>query len=228
MDTKGKLKELFEAGAHYAYSKRRRHPSAKAFIFGAKNTTEIFDLEKTQENLARLMEFVASLGKDKKQVLFVSSKPIAREVVSSAATKLKMPYVTGRWIGGTLTNMTQVKKRIERLEDLRDKKEKKELDKYTKHERLLIDREIEELTERFGGLVGMKDKPAALVVIDPREEDIAVAEAVKLGIPVVAIANSDCDLNSIDYVFPGNDANIKTITFFVNRVVESYQGGVTK
>jgi len=221
----GIVEDMFKAGAHFGYSKSRRHPSMKSLIFGAKNTVEIIDLEKTDEHLAKAKEFVSSMAKEGKQILFVGSKNEARDVVRNAAISIDMPYVTNRWIGGTVTNFSEIKKRISRLEELTSKKEKGELGMYTKKERLLIDREIEDLEKHFGGLTSMKQKPAAFFVIDSGAEKIAVKEAKDKEIPVVSLSGSDCDIKGISYPIPANDSSRSSITFFVDQIVEAYKAG---
>ena len=215
---------MFEVGAHFAYSKARRHPTASPFIFGAKDKVEIFDLEKTKKLLDEAINFVQKLANDGKRVLFVAGKNEAREVVRNNALSLDMPFVTGRWIGGTLTNFDQIKKRIARLEELTNEKEKGELaKKYTKREQVLLGREMESLENTFGGLGSMKELPAALFVIDTKREHIAVEEAKKKGIPVIALMNSDCDLGSAEYPILANDASVKSITFFVEVLSDTYK-----
>jgi len=219
------IDELFKAGAHFGFVKSRRHPSTKQFIYGAKNKVEIFDLEKTSEKLAQVLEFIETKGKEGANILFVGGKSEAREAVETAANELSMPYVAGRWIGGTLTNFSEIKKRIARLEELTDQKEKGELGKYTKKERLLIDRDIAKLTIFFGGLSTMKSLPKLLVVIDPKKEHIAVAEARTMRIPVVALAGSDTNLHEIDHAIPGNDASRQSIKLVTQKIVEAYKKG---
>lgn len=220
------VEELFAVGAHYGFTKMRRHPSTAQYIFGVKNSVEIFDLEKTYQKLQEARSFVQERAEKGETVLFVSSKPEAEEIVRTGALAVNMPYVTGRWIGGTLTNFDEIRKRVNRLEGLREKKEKGELDKYTKHERLLMDREIADLEETFGGLVRLSKLPAALFVIDPKQEAAATHEAEKLAIPVVALANSDCDVSTIAYPIPANDSNIKSIKYFVDQIVAAYKEGM--
>jgi small subunit ribosomal protein S2 len=133
--------------------------------------------------------------------------------------------VDGRWIGGTLTNFNQIKRRVAKLEELTSQKEKGELAKYTKRERMLIDKEIDNLRIYFEGIVSMKDLPKAMIIVDPKKEEIAVKEACEKGIPVVAIAGSDCDISAIDYPIPANDASVASIAFLVNKLAESYTEG---
>jgi len=216
---------MFKAGAHFGYQKSRRDASTSAFIFGTKNKVEIIDLEKTNEQLEKALEFVTSLAKAGKQLLFVGGKSEARNAIKIGAMSVDMPYVDGRWIGGAITNFTEIKKRIAKFEDLQKQKEKGELSKYTKKERLLIDRQIENLDVMFSGIVSMKEAPKALFVIDPKKEFIAVAEAQKSGIPVIALANTDCNIKTIDFPIVANDASISSVTFFVSEVVKAYKAG---
>jgi len=223
-----KIEELFKVGAHFGFVKARRHPSAKEFIFGSKNNIEIFDLEKVKAELEKVLKFVEEKGSEGGQVLFVGGKSEARKAVEKAGKELEQPFVAGRWIGGTLTNFSEIKKRIAKLEDLQTQKEKGELGKYTKKERLLIDREIDKLTLYFNGLSTMKSLPKLLIVVDPKKESISVAEAKKMNIPVVAIAGSDCNLYEVDYAIPANDASQSSIAFFIEEIVGAYKRGKVK
>jgi len=216
---------MFTAGAHFGYQKSRRDASTAPYIFGVKNKVEIIDLEKTEQQLERAKEFIESIAKLGKQVLFVGGKNEAREIVKLAAESLGMPYVAGRWIGGTLTNATEIKKRIAKFEDLQKQKEKGELAKYTKKERLLIDREIADLESMFSGIVSMKELPKAMFVIDPKKEFIAVAEAKKMGVPVVALLNTDCDVTEVEYPIVGNDASVSSIALFTAEIAKAYKAG---
>lgn len=219
------IESLFKAGAHFALSRARRHPSSKNFIFGSKNRVEIFDLEKTSEALEKAKEYVKNLGSEGKQILFVGGKSEARVAVQKGAESIGMPFVAGRWIGGTFTNYSEIKRRIEKMESQISKRENGELLKYTKKERLMIDREIDNLQKFFGGLVLMKEMPKAIFVIDAKREEIAVDEANKTGIPVIAVCNSDCDLNKVQQAIPGNDGAQASIAFFVNQIIAAYQEG---
>ena len=219
---------LFAVGAHFGYRRSKRHPTAAPFIFGAKNGVEIFDLEKTKPALQKAEEFVKNLAQSGKVLLFVGGKSEASDTIKNGAQKLGMPSVFGRFVGGTLTNFANIRARVDKMLDLTSKREKGELAKYTKKERLLIDREITRLETLFGGLVPLKAIPGAIFVVDPGKEHIAVVEAKKEGVPVIALASSDCDLSIIDYVIPGNDASRQSITYFVERIVEAYQAGKSK
>ncbi len=216
------IDNLFAVGAHFGYAPSRRHPSVASFIFGQKGGTELFDLEKTSVCFEKALAFVASLAAERKVVLFVGGKAEARGPLKRAAERLNQPYSAGRWIGGSLTNFSEIKRRLNRLSELTSMREKGELAKFTKLERLMIDREITDLENMFGGLKGMTKTPDALVVVDARHEAIAVAEAQKLGIPVVALLNSDCDARGIEYPIPANDASLPSITYVVDEIARAY------
>ena len=228
-DTKvnqAQIDNLFRAGAHFGFSKSRRHPSMSDYIFGVKNKVEIFDLEKVVEKLDSSKEFMKVLGNKRQKVLFVGGKNEARGVIKAAATSIEMPYVAGRWIGGTLTNYSEIKKRIARLVDLTEKREKGELNKYTKLEQLHIDREIEDLEKTFGGLVGMEGLPHAVFVVDTKHEEIAVTEARQLNIPVMGILNSDCNAADAEHYIPANDSGVASIKYLVQELVAAYEEGL--
>lgn len=216
------VEAMFKVGAHFGLAKSRRHPSTKPYVFGVKNNIEILDLEKTHEALEKAKSFIASVAASGKQALFVGGKSEAIPAVKDAAQKAGQPVVAGRWIGGTLTNFGQIRKRIEKYENRLKEKEKGELAKYTKKERLLIDREIEKLEMLFGGIVSMKDKPGVLAVVDPKKEFIAVEEARQNGIPVIAIASTDCDLSLVDYPIPANDTSAASVGFFLDELARAY------
>ncbi|OHA20140.1 MAG: 30S ribosomal protein S2 [Candidatus Taylorbacteria bacterium RIFCSPHIGHO2_01_FULL_51_15] len=217
---------MFKAGAHFGYSRSRRHPSVSPYIFGAKNRVEIFDLEETDKLLDEAKAFARTLGKDGKMVLFVGGKPEARDAIKNAAISLGMPYVAGRWIGGTITNWSEIRRRLERLAELSGQRERGELGKYTKKERLLIDREITKLEENFNGIRDMKELPKALFIVDTREESAATTEALRARIPTIALMNSDCDLRQVTSPIVGNDATVQSITFFVQEIAGAYAEGV--
>ncbi|MEI6057385.1 MAG: 30S ribosomal protein S2 [bacterium] len=219
------IESMFKAGAHFAFSKSRRSPTVAKYIFGAKNKVEIFDLEKTQALLEKAKAFVHSLAKEGKTILIVGGKSEARAAVKASAETLSLPFVDGRWIGGTLTNFVQIRKRVEKMERLTSEREKGELAKYTKKERLLIDREIANLERFFSGIVSMKELPKAILVVDPKKEHTAIKEAQDIGIPVIAVAGSDCDITVANYPIIGNDSSKTSIEFFMNEVVKAYQAG---
>lgn len=216
---------MFKVGAHYGFIKSRRHPTVKSFIFGTKNKIEIFDLEKTEAQLEKAIEFVKKVAASGKQVMFVGSKSEAKQAVKEAAEKIGQPNVPSRWIGGTLTNFEIIRKRVEKLLDLTSQREKGELGKYTKKERLMIDREIERLNNLFGGITGMPHLPGAIFIVDPKKEHIVVAEAREKKIPVIALAGSDCDVSVLTYPIIANDASIDSVTFFCNKIADAFAEG---
>lgn len=219
------VEKMFEAGAHYGYGKQRRHPSVSSYIYATKNNSDIIDLEKTIVMLEEAMEFVKDLGSRNKTILFVGTKPEAREVMKNAALSLNMPYVDTRWIGGTLSNFTEIKKRIAELEKYNKESVDGGLDKYTKKERVVMAKKMEKLSKYYTGLIGLKKTPDALFIIDSKGEHIAATEARKSDVPVIALANSDSNIKGIDYPIVGNDSGIPSIKFFTNSIVSAYKGG---
>lgn len=217
------LDELFKVGAHFGFGKSRRHPSSTPYIFGSKNRIDIFDLEKTHENLEKACNFVAELAAMNATILFVGGKNEAQDIIREEAEKIAQPYLAGRWIGGTLTNFPEIRKRIDIMLNLLSQKEKGELIKYTKKERILIDRKIEKLQKMFGGIKDMNALPKALFIVDPRFEETALKEARSLNIPVVALCGSDNNITHIDYPILANDSNILSIRFFVDKIAEAYK-----
>lgn len=219
------IKTLFDAGAHVGYARTRRHPTASPFLYATKDRTDIFDLEETAKRLTKATEFAASLAQGGKQIVFVGGKHEAQEAVKAAAERAGVPYVAGRWIGGTLTNFKIIRKRIDRLEKLMAEREAGTLTKYTKKERLMIDREIDELLARFGGIVAVRELPAALFVVDTRHEKTAVQEANQLKIPVIGLSSSDCDFSLVQYPIPANDTSVKSVRLVVDEIAEAYLKG---
>ncbi len=223
-----RINELFEAGAHYGYKKMRRHPSVLPFLYGIKNGVDIFDLEKTLKALdeakARISEVISSGGK----ILFVGSKNEGKDLLKRTAESVGMPYVHGRWIGGTLTNFKEIRKRVTHMTSLKDKEQSGEFAKYTKKEQLLLKREIEKLDVMFGGIVDMESLPKFLFIIDPLVEVTAMREARQLGIPVIALANTDCNFAEIDYPIPANDASRKTIQLVLDEIASAVNNTAKK
>jgi small subunit ribosomal protein S2 len=226
MATAADIKTLHDAGTHFGYPRTRRHPTATSYLYTTKDRTDIFDLEETQKRLDAAKAFVASLSAQGKSILFVGGKHEAVAIVKSAAEKIGQPYVASRWIGGTLTNFKNIRKRIERLERLTADRESGELEKkYTKKEQLLLSREVEGLLFRFGGITKMADLPGALFIVDSRHEKIAVEEANQMRIPVIALSSSDCDFSKVQYPIPGNDTVVKSISLVANEIADAYQEG---
>lgn len=217
---------LFEAGAHFAQVKSRRHPSMKPYVIGSKSRVEIFDLVKTDGQLAAAKAALAALGRDGKTVLFVGGKREVSDIVKSAADNAAAPYVAGRWLGGTISNFTEIKKRIDRLAELVGKRDSGELAKqYTKLERVFIDREIERLKSRLDGITALSKKPDALLVVDTRHEAHAVKEAKQAGIPVIAIMSSDCDLKEAAYPIAMNDSSRHAVKLVLDELAGALVAG---
>lgn len=217
-----RINEMFEAGVHYGYSKTRRHPSVTNFIHGTKNKIDIIDIEKTEKMLADAEGAISGLANTGKVALIVGTKAEAKKTVEDLAEKYNMPYVTTRWVGGILTNWPEIKKRISKMNDLKEKKEKGYFDIYTKKERLMLDREIEDMEKKFYGLRDMTKTPEMLIVIDPKKESIAVTEAQKMNIPVVAILNTDCNIKDADYPILSNDSSVSSIGYIMNALMKQF------
>lgn len=205
------LKPLMEAGVHFGYSRTRRHPTVTPYLYGNKGGVDIIDLEKTAPQIEAAAAFLAELGAAGKTILFVGVKPEARSAVTEVAQSLKMPFVTERWIGGILTNFPEIKKRIQKLADLKEERISGGFDKYTKKEQLLLQREMDRLNKYFSGLTGLTKMPDAVVIVDTKKEHIAIAEARKVGVPVVSIGNTDCSIRGISYPIIANDSSASSI-----------------
>lgn len=219
------IEDMFAVGAHYGYSKSRRHPSASPYIYTTKQSGDIINLEKTALLLEKAVEFAEKLGKEGKTLLFVGTKPEAREAIQNAAESLEMPYVIERWIGGTISNFPEIKKRITELENYRKEEAEGGLEKYTKKERGVLAKKMERLSRYYGGLVGVSKLPDALFIIDSKAEHIAAREANMSDIPVIALANSDSDIKKIEYPIIGNDSAMPSVKFFTKAISEAYKKG---
>lgn len=217
------LQNLADAGLHYGFSRTRRHPSAKPFVHSNKGGIDFIDLEKTKVQLETALSFLYAVKNAGKVILFVGVKPEVRQLTKEIALSLNAPYVAERFIGGTLTNFAQMKKRIDRLHDLLKKKEAGEFAVFTKKEQLLLQREIERLDNDFGGISTLTNLPAAIVIVDPRYEAMAVLEAKRMNIPVVALSNTDCNINDIEYPVVGNDGSLASVKFFLETVKAELQ-----
>ena len=223
--TNPQVEAMFKAGAHFGYSKTRRHASMAPFIFTTKNRVDMIDLEKAEKSLEVAKEYLKSFAQGDKQVLFVGTKPEARRITQELAESIDMPYVVERWVGGVITNSPEIKKRITLLQDLQSQKEKGELEKYTKKERLLIDAKIAKMHKLFSGLVNLRKMPDALLVVDAKKEHIAVTEAHKAHIPVISLINTDTAIQSVEFPIIGNDASVSSISFFLKALVDAYKSG---
>jgi small subunit ribosomal protein S2 len=211
-----RVQELFDRGAQFGYSKTKRHPSVVPFIFTLKNRRDIIDLEKTAVQIEEAERIIKEIGDAGKSILFVGTKPEIRDQVRSIAESVSMPFVDRRWVGGTLTNFSEIRRRAELLLDLEYKREHNELVFKTKKERLMIERNIEKLQKNFGGITQLKKLPDIVFVVDPLHEDIAVTEASILGIPVVAIANTDCNITKVTFPIVANDTTRPSVDYILN------------
>lgn len=220
---KASIDAMFKVGAHYGFVKSRRHPTVKPFIYGTKNKIEIFDLEKTNAQLEAAIEFVKKIAVSGRQILFLGSKSEAKGIIKKVAESIDQPNVPGRWVGGTFTNFEIIRKRVEKLVTLTSQKESGELNKYTKRERGLLDKEIERLNNLFGGIIGMATLPAAIFIVDSKKEYIAVAEAKDKKIPVIALCGSDCDISQIQYPIVANDTSIDSIEHFTTEIAKAFK-----
>jgi len=218
---------MFKTGAQYGYQKSRRHPSTTPYIFGTKNGVDIINIEKTKELFDKAMAEVKAYAGSGKTILFVGTKPEARQAVLETSLALNMPYITERWVGGILTNFHEIKKRINKLLELRDQKEKGGFDKYTKKEKLLIEKEMEDMTKNFQGLTNITKIPDAVFVIDSKKEHIAVSEAKKMNIPVIALLNTDCNIKEVNFPIVSNDASVSSISFFLEKAKDIYREGAS-
>ena len=220
------IERLFKAGAHFGFTKSRRHPTTVPYLYGNKQGTDIFDLEKTSALLEDAQAVLKEAGAKGKTVLFVGTKDEASALVKAAAEKAEAPYVANRWIGGMITNFTEIKKRIARLLDLTAQGESGELErKYTKKERVLIGRELEKLTFNFGGIKTLERIPDLMVVVDPRHDTIAVAEAHERNIPVIGVTSSDGDLARLTHPVVANDALSNSVSLVLEELVSAYVAG---
>lgn len=214
---------LASAGLQYGYSRTRRHPSIKPYIEGNHNGVDFINLESTAKQLNDAIAFLKSVQGAGKTILFVGVKPEIRQMIKEVSLSLNAPFVAERFIGGTLTNFPQIKKRIEKLHDLLKKKETGELAVYTKKEQLLIQRDIDRLDRDFGGISSLTNIPAAIVMIDSRHEDMCVREAKILHIPVVALCNTDCTIEDIEYPIVGNDGSVSSVRFVLESIKNALQ-----
>lgn len=219
------MKDMLDAGVHFGHQIQRWNPKMKPYVYTARGGIHIIDLQKTVVRANRAAEFVKKVAADGGKLIFVGTKKQAVEPVQEAAQKCGQYYVTKRWLGGMMTNFETIKASIDRLRKIEAMKEKGELEFFTKKERAKMDKEYLRLNEFLIGIKDMKDAPAAMFVVDLPKEHIAVAEAQRLGIPVVAIADTNSDPEKIEYPIPGNDDAIRSIKLFANLVAEAYIEG---
>lgn len=222
------MKQLLEAGVHFGHQTRRWNPKMAEYIFTERNGIYIIDLQKTVKKVEEAYFFVRDIAASGKSVLFVGTKKQATESIKEEATRVGQYYVNARWLGGMLTNFQTIQKRIKRLEQLHKMEEDGTFDLLPKKEVIKLKLEMEKLEKFMGGIKDMKELPGAMFVVDPRKEKIAIAEARKLGIPVVAIVDTNCDPDEVDYVIPGNDDAIRAVKLIASTmadaIVEGRQG----
>ncbi len=221
------MKELLEAGVHFGHQVRRWNPKMKEYIFGERNGIYIIDLQKTQRMFRDALGFVSgAIAEDRgKTVLFVGTKRQAQDAVREEAERAGQYYVNQRWLGGLLTNFQTVQKSIKRLKDLEAMQTDGRYEKLTKKERIKLDREREGLNKNLSGIKSMNRLPDIVFIIDVRKEEIAVAEANRLGIPIVAVVDTNCSPEGIDYVIPGNDDALRAVRLFASRIADSILEG---
>lgn len=220
------MKMLLEAGVHFGHQTRRWDPRMRSFIFTERNGIHIIDLQQTVQRLAEACDFVRDLVANGESILFVGTKKQARDAIELEAKRCSMPYVNNRWLGGTLTNFATIQGRIDYLVRLEDARARGELQRLPKKEALKIDHEIERLNRHFGGIKEMTRLPSALFVIDPSMTRIAVAEAIRSGIPIVAMVDTNCNPDEIDYPVPSNDDAIRAVKLMSNRIADAALEGL--
>ena len=225
------MKQLLEAGVHFGHQTRRWNPKMAEYIFTERNGIYIIDLQKTVKKLNEAYMFVRDLAAEGGEILFVGTKKQAQDAIKEEAVKCSMPYVNARWLGGMLTNFRTIRRRIDRLNQLRKMEEDGTFELLPKKEVIKLRLEIEKLEKFLGGIQEMKKIPSAMFIVDPRKERIAVSEAKKLGIPIVAIVDTNCDPDEIDVVIPGNDDAIRAVKLIAGAmaaaVIEGRQGEQT-
>jgi len=222
------MKQLLEAGVHFGHQTRRWNPKMAEYIFTERNGIYIIDLQKTAKKVDEAYSFIRDVSLEGKDVLFVGTKKQAQEAIAEEAQRVEMFYVNNRWLGGMLTNFKTIRKSIDRLYQLEKMEQDGTFELLPKKEVLRLRKEMERLEKNFGGIKEMKKMPGAVFVVDPRKEKIAIAEAKKLNIPVVAIVDTNCDPEEVDYVIPGNNDAIRAVKLIVetiaNAVLEGKQG----
>ncbi len=222
------MKQLLEAGVHFGHQTRKWNPRMRRFIFTERNGIHIIDLQQTVGRLSSAYDYVRDLAANGGVILFVGTKKQAQEAVEIEAKRAGMPYVNNRWLGGTLTNFQTIQSRIDHLARLENAKARGDFEVLPKKEQLKIDEEIERLNRHFGGIKEMTKLPAALYVVDPSMEYIAIAEANRVGIPVVAMADTNCNPNLIDYPIPSNDDAIRAVRLVTARIADAVLEGAQR
>ena len=219
------MKQLLEAGVHFGHQTRRWNPKMAPYIFGQRNGIHIIDLQKTLRMANESYSFMHALAAAGGRVLFVGTKRQARDAVKEESLRAGQFYVNHRWLGGTLTNFATVQQSVRKMKDLQRQKEEGVFELLTKKEALQLQRKLDKLERSLGGIKDMVDLPDCLFVVDVRKEELAVKEAQKLGIPVVAVVDTNCDPSSIDYIIPGNDDAIRAVRLFCSKIADALMEG---
>lgn len=219
------LEELLEAGCHFGHQARRWNPQMAPYIYGEREGIHVFDLAKTREGLLAAAEALGKVAAAGGTILFVGTKRQAKDIVREAADRVGMPHVTTRWLGGTITNFEQIRRSTDRLLEMKKKREAGEYKEYTKHERLLLDREIDELERKFGGITGLAKLPDMLFILDTHEEKKAVLEANKTDIPIAGVVDTNSDPSLVAYPIPANDDAVKSIALIVEFITKAVEQG---
>jgi len=219
------MKELLEAGVHFGHQTRRWNPKMKRFIFTERGGIYIIDLQQTQELVDEAHNFAKAIAERGGSVLFVGTKKQAQDAVRDEAKRVGMPYVNNRWLGGLLTNWRTISDRIQRLHELRGLKQESMLDLLPAKERIQMEAELEKLESNLGGVADMRRQPDAIFIVDLRKEQLAVREAKRLGMPVIALVDTNCDPDEADYVIPGNDDAIRSCSVIVKAIADGIEAG---
>jgi small subunit ribosomal protein S2 len=222
------MRELLEAGVHFGHQTRRWNPKMKRFIFAERGGIYIIDLTKTSDLLEEAHTFVRNIAERGGSVLFVGTKKQAQDAVEEQAKRVGMPYVNHRWLGGLLTNWRTISDRIERLHELRRQREEGMLDLLPAKERISMQAELEKLEANLGGVADLRRQPDAIFIVDLRKEQLAVREARRLGLPIIALVDTNCDPDEADYVIPGNDDAIRSCSLIVRAVADAIEAGKNK
>ncbi len=219
------LRDLLKASCHFGHQKKKWHPHMAKFIYTEKDGVHLFDLAKTKEQLQKAYNYLYALGKEKKNVIFVGTKRQARQAIEEATADSKLMRITSRWLGGFLTNWDQINKSLKKMLRMEEKIKKDKYEGYTKYEISQLKKELGRLQRFFDGVRELKKQPDALVVVDPAQEEIAVTEAENMGVPVIALIDSNADPDQVDLPIPANDDSIDSVKLIVSELAQAYQAG---
>ena len=226
-DTQVTMKALLEAGVHFGHQTKRWNPKMRPFIFGERNGIHIIDLHQAAQMLAAAQDFLADVAARNGRIVFVGTKKQAQEAIETEATRCGQFYVTRRWLGGTLTNFVTIRSRLRYLRELEEQSLSGKLDLLPKQEAMGKHAELEKLERTLGGLKLLTQMPSAIVIVDPKREELAVTEASRLHIPIVALTDTNCDPDPIDYIIPGNDDAIRSVRLILSRLADAIIEGST-